>query len=273
MKRKDIYLSILILSILISAIGVAILYYYLFSHIIETLETVEGTWYILYIIMVRMVVLSVLSIYMFRVWFRQEKQYITDIPFLFALFFLILIYGKSLDILVNFTYFNLPKEQFFTLLKLRHFVVILNMLPLVFFSLEMILFALSLKEKYQKLSDESYRDKIRMLIIIIICVTESAVIILNRDITFTSVYVSLFVFPILIIIIWVFYFAHRNKRLSQINAKILIFGFGLYLISQFLRPMLHIQLGEIAYFIIIAEITDLIAFVIIFIGLRKKANY
>ena len=30
---------------------------------------------------------------------------------------------------------------------------------------------------------------------------------------------------------------------------------------------------KIAYFIIIAEIIDLTAFVIIFIGLRKKANY
>ncbi len=273
MKRKNTYLSVLIFSILVSTIGVAILYFYLFSHIIDTLETVDGMWYILYIIIFRIVVLSVLTIYMFRVWFRQEKQYLTDIPFLFALFFIILIYGKSLDILVNFTYFNLPKDQFFTLLKLRHFIVVLNMLPLVFFSLEMILYALSLKEKYQKLSDENYRDKIRKVIIIIICVSESAVIILNNNITISSVYIAIFVFPVLIIIIWVFYFAHRNKRLSQINAKILIYGFGLYLISQFLRPILHIQLGEIPYFIIIAEIVDLIAFIIIFIGLRKKANY
>ena len=273
MKCKNTYLSVLILSILMSAIGVAILYYYLFSSIIETLETVEGAWYTLYIIVVRMVVLSLLSIYMFRVWFKQEKQYLTDIPFLFALFFLILIFGKSLDILVNLTYFSLPKDQFFTLLKLRHFVVILNMVPLVFFSLEMILYALSLKDKYQKLSDEKYRDKIRKIIIIIISVIESAVIILNWDVTFSSIYISLFVFPALIIILWVFFFAYRNQRLSQINAKILIFGFGLYLISQFLRPFLHIQLGFIAYYIIIAEIIDLIAFVIIFIGLRKKANY
>ena len=88
MNLKNAYLSILILSIFISALGIAILYFFLFYHIIETLETVEGAWYTLYIIIVRMVVLSVLTIYMFRLWFKQEKQYLTDIPFLFALFFL-----------------------------------------------------------------------------------------------------------------------------------------------------------------------------------------
>ena len=102
---------------------------------------------------------------------------------------------------------------------------------------------------------------------------ESIVIILNRDIRFSSIIVSLVVFPVLIIVLWVFYFAYRNQRLSQINAKILILGFGLYLVSQFLRPLLHMQLGENVTFIILAEIIDLTAFIIMFIGLIKKANY
>ena len=91
--------------------------------------------------------------------------------------------------------------------------------------------------------------------------------------TIIGILLPLFVIPSLIIIVWLFQFAYRNKRLSQVNPLILTFGFSAYLISQIIRPLLQNLLGAGTTYIIIAEIIDLIIFIIIFIGFYLKANY
>ncbi len=77
----------------------------------------------------------------------------------------------------------------------------------------------------------------------------------------------------LIIITWMFYFAYKNQRLSQVHPLILSIGFGLYLVSQITRPLAQNLIGEIAAYIVLSEVIDLCIFIIIFIGFILNVKY
>lgn len=274
MNKKQVYKWSILISVFLSILGVLALYYLFSSEMRESLIQIEGAWFVLIIILIRICVLSGMTFYIFRQWFNQEQQYLSDIPFLFGLFFIVLTFGKALDILINFTYYTLDDaETFLILLKIRHFVIVLTLIPMLFLSIEMILFVRSLKETRENLKGEKYRDKIRIRIIILILVVEFIVVALYPNTTVAGIVMAIIIIPSLIAIVWMFYFAYKNRRLSQVHPLILSIGFGLYLISQIIRPLVQNIIGEIAMYIIISEIVDLIIFINIFIGFVMKVKY
>ncbi|MFX1410428.1 MAG: hypothetical protein ACFFA6_08745, partial [Promethearchaeota archaeon] len=93
-KRK-LYKYTLFSSVNLSVISVLILYYLNLALIIKAFSDYQGAFEVVLIISLRIVILSITAFYLFNKWFKQEAMYLSDIPFLLGLFFLILIFGKA----------------------------------------------------------------------------------------------------------------------------------------------------------------------------------
>lgn len=273
MIKKNLYMGIIFLLAVLGTIMITILYAINLSAIYEGYTQTEGIFEVVILILIRIFLLTGMTWSMFHKWYKQEDHYFADLPFLFGLFFFFLIFGKFLDLLFDLTFFTLEKDMVLFLLKIRFFVVILTLFPMIYLSIGMFLYNLSLKEKHEKLRVEKYRDKVRIRIIILIVLIEMIAIIMAPNTTIIGILLPIFVIPSLLIIVWLFQFAYRNKRLSQVNPLILTFGFSAYLVSQIIRPLLQNLVASAALYIILAELIDLIIFVIIFIGFYMKANY
>jgi len=217
--------------------------------------------------------LSGMAFYMFNRWFKQEKQYISDIPHLFGLFLLILTFGKVLDLFWDLTYFRFNEEFVLFLLRVRYFIIILTFIPLMYLSILMILYSMSLREHFKRLNNDNYRDKIAILILLIIVSIEMIAVIIAPDVFILGRILPFILIPSLVVITYIFFFAYKHQRLSQVHSLILAIGFLLYMISSIFRPVAQAIIGESAYYIILVEIVDLIVFIIIFFGLYLKADY
>ena len=272
-NNKGISLLLLLCGVVVGLIAVVLLYVFNWAIIIETYQTHEGTLGIVLAIGTRIIIVSLMAIYTFYSWFKQEKQYFSDMPFLFGVFFLLLIFGKMLDLFIDFSYFQLDSGLLLLVMKARYFIAIFDLLPMMFLSLYMILISLSVKERFNKLSNEKYLNKIRLRILVIVIAIEIIVNIFILSIENAPIIYPITILPSLIAIVWLFNFAWRNQRLSQVNTFILMIGFGLYLITSILRPLIQFIVGESPLFVITAESIDIIIFVIIFIGFYKKSNY
>ena len=273
MEKLNFYKIVISCSVILSTIGIVWLVFLFQSEIKESLITIEGAWIVLIVILIRIGILSGMTIYILNQWFKQEAQYLSDIPFLFGLFFLTLIFGKALDIIVNFTFYTLNNESFLLLLKLRHFVIIISLFPMMYLSIGIILYMRSLNENRKKLNDVKYRDKLRIRILIIILTIESIAVALYINTIMAGIVMAIIAILSLLIITWMFYFAYKNQRLSQVHPLILSIGFGLYLVSQIIRPLAQNIIGEIAAYIVLSEVIDLCIFIIIFIGFILKVKY
>ena len=273
MLKKKLYMVVNSLLEVLGTIMITILYAINMSAIYDGYTQTEGIFEVVILILIRIFLLAGMTWVMFRKWYKQEDHYFADLPFLFGLFFFFLIFGKFLDLLFDLTFFTLEKDMVLFLLKIRFFVVILTLFPMIYLSIGMFLYNLSLKEKHEKLRVEKHRDKVRIRIIILIVLIEMIAVIMAPNTTIIGILLPVFVIPSLIIIVWLFQFAYRNKRLSQVNPLILTFGFSAYLVSQIIRPLLQHLVASAALYIILAELIDLIIFIIIFIGFYIKANY
>ena len=180
-------------------------------------------------------------------------------------------YGKILELLVYLTYNYLESSAALNLLKFRYCFVILEYVPMLFLSFKMILYRYSLHQSSGKILMEKYRNKLSGIILMMILSVESIFLFIMPSVRMVAILLPFIVFPALIMIVWLFYFAHRNKALQQVNSLILIIGFLMWLITSITRPLLHNILGENVTYVILAEILELFfVILIVFIGLYKK---
>lgn len=272
MLKKQLYKCLIIAIIITGVISILTLFVIYTSEINQSLNNVEGAWIVLFIILFRIAILSGMTFYVFQKWFKQEAQYLSDLPSLFGFFFLFLIFGKFLDLLFDLTYFTLEDDGVLFILKIRFFIAVLTLFPMIFLSLGMLLYYLSLKNKYKKLNNEKYRNKVRSIIIVIITLIEIIAIILAPNTVIVGILLPCFVLPSLLTITWLFAFAHKNKALPQVNPLVLTLTFIAYLISQILRPLFQ-NIFDPALYIIISEIIDLVIFAFIFLGFYLKPHY
>jgi len=274
MTKKQRYKYFILMILMIAATFISTLFLIYSSKINKSLNTVEGAWLLMIIILMRISILSGMAFYMVRQWFNQEAQYLSDIPFLFGMFFLFLIFGKFLDLLSDLTYYTLVDEnEALFILKVRFFIAILTLFPMMYLSIGMILYYLSLKDKYKIYKDEKTRDNTRKIILGIITIIEILAVILIPDVKTVGILLPCLVLPSLITIVWLFAFAYRRKRLSQVHPLILAIGFGIYLISNISRPLAQAFFGETPAYAIFSEIVDLLIFLVIFTGLILKVKY
>jgi len=229
MKQKNQYKLILLFSILLGFILVFILYFLNLSIITQAYNEIHGMDLVVIIVLVRIVILFGSSMYMVYKWFSQEKQFLSDLPLLFALFFLLLTFGKMIDLFFNFTYRYFVESLNLLVIKIRFLIIIFTVLPLIYLSITMILFSLSLRDKFQKLKDENTRNKISLIIILLILIVESTAVIIIPDTPSISILLPAVVIPSLLVIVWLFAFSYKNQRLSQVNSLVLMIGFAAYL--------------------------------------------
>jgi hypothetical protein len=273
LRKKRVQLFIILISIVLGILAIILLYTFNWIHIVDSYITQEGSLGVVIIISLRIVFVSSMGLYTLYQWFKQEERFMSDMPFLFALFFILLVFGKALDLFVDFIFFQHDLELVLIVLKARYLIMIFDFLPMIYLSSEMILFSLSLRNRFKRLSDKKYQNKVRKRVLVALLLIEAITGILAPTVRILSMFYPIIVIPSLITIVWLFRFAYKNKRLSQVNTFILTVGFGMYLISQIIRPLIQFIIGESPLFLIIAESTDLLIFIIIFIGFSKKANY
>ncbi|MFX0028929.1 MAG: hypothetical protein ACFE8B_06955 [Candidatus Hermodarchaeota archaeon] len=265
---KRLYKRLLLSSIIIGIICMSCLYLFTLPLIIKAFADYEGTLQIVLIISARMFILSIISYYLFHKWFKQEAQYLSDIPFLLGMFFLILVFGKAIDLLWDLTFFTLSDNIVLLFLKFRFFIIIFEVAPLLYLGMEIIFFRL--EDRFSRLRDKHYMNSLRTRLIILIVSVESIVVILIPNFTLIGMVLPMILIPSLLGIVYIFYLAYRLNRLSVVKPKILTIGFFIYLISNIFRPIMQNILGESANYIIVVEFVDLIIFVVIFLGLYKK---
>ncbi|MFX1376916.1 MAG: hypothetical protein ACFFA0_14010 [Promethearchaeota archaeon] len=264
-----VYKIVVVLSVIVSIICIVCLYLFTSSLLITAFTDYDGAFQIVLIISARITILSITTYYLFKKWFQQEAQYLSDIPFLLGLFFLILIFGKLIDLHWDLTFFLYDDEIVLLYLKFRYLIIILEVAPLIFLGLEIIFFRL--EEKYKKLKDKKYMNNLRMKIMISIILIETITVMIVPNILILGMVLPFILIPSLIGIVYIFFLAYRLNRLSVVKPNILTIGFFLYLISNIFRPLMQNVLGENASYIIVVEFVDLIIFVVIFLGLYKKS--
>ncbi len=273
MKKSSSYKILFSLGSLIGFMLVFMLYFLNLPIIIQAYNDIQGMDLVVIIVLVRILILLGSSTYMFYKWFKQEKQFLSDLPILFAIFFLLLAFGKMVDLFFDFTYSYFTETLNLLVIKIRFFIIIFTVLSLIYLSITMILFSLSLRDKFQNLRDETSRNKTSLIIVIIVLVLESTAVIIVSDTPSISILLPAVVIPSLLVIVWLFAFSHKNQRLSQVNSFVLMIGFAAYLLSQILRPVFQRILGENTAYINLVEIIDLIIFGVIFLGFYMEAKY
>ncbi|MFX1377531.1 MAG: hypothetical protein ACFFA4_00410 [Promethearchaeota archaeon] len=273
MKKSNWYKLALSLGSLIGFILIFMLYFLNLPIIIQAYNEIQGMELVVIIVLVRILILLGSSMYMFYKWFKQETQFLSDLPFLFAIFFILLTFGKMIDLFFDFTYLYFTEPLNLFVIKIRYFIIIFTVLSLIYLSITMILFSLSLRDRFQNLRDESSRNKTSLLIVIIVVIVESTAVIIVPNTLSISFLLPAVVIPSLLVIVWLFAFSHKNKRLSQVNSLILMIGFAAYLLSQILRPVFQRVLGENTSYINVVEVIDLIIFGVIFLGFYMEASY
>ena len=156
MEKKNLYKVVLLLSGLLGSICVYIIYHLNISVINNALHEVHGVELVITIILIRITILLGNTVFLFSKWFKQEQQYLSDIPFLFAIFFLFLTFGKGIDLFSDLIYTYFKDSLNLLVIKLRFVIIVFTVFPLIYLSVTMILYSFSLKERFVKLKDKEY---------------------------------------------------------------------------------------------------------------------
>ena len=268
LSKKGQYKLTLFISVAFAIIGVVVLFLVNWSSIIQAFQSYDGASEVLLVISIRILILSITVFYLFHKWYKQEAQYLSDIPFLLGMFFLILIFGKVVDLLWDLTFFTFGDNVVLLFLKFRFFIIIFEVAPLIYLGMEIIFFRL--EDRFTKLKDKQYMNRLRKLLISVIIISESIAIILGPNFTIMGMILPIILIPSLLGIVYIFYMAYSLNRLTIVKPGILTISFFLYMLSNIFRPVMQNLLGETASYIIIVEIVDIIIFIIIFLGLYKK---
>lgn len=269
LSKKRLYKTVLFISLFISIICIFCLYLFSLPILIKAFTEYEGVLQGFLIISARILVLSIISYYLIHKWFQQETQYLSDIPFLLSLFFIILLFGKLIDLYGDLTFYLLDEIITLLYLKFRYIIIILEVTPLIFLGFEIIFFRL--EERYSRLKERRYMNNLRVKLILVIFTIELLTVIIVPNSITLGLVLPFILIPSLIGIVYIFYLAYRLNRLSVVKPKVLTIGFFLYLLSNIFRPLMQNIIGENATYIFVVEFVDLIIFIVIFLGLYKKA--
>ena len=126
--------------IIIGLVGISFLYILNLSMIIDSFyHYYPGSIAVVSIILIRIIILSFMTSNMFKKWFKAEKQFLDDIPFLFGMFFLGLIFGKFFDLFVDFSYYNNPAQSLL-ISKIRFILLSFYLIPMIYLCIGMLLF-------------------------------------------------------------------------------------------------------------------------------------
>ncbi len=217
-------------------------------------------------IIAREIVLIGLGSFLLFKWFKAEKRFITDLPFLMALTTFILVVAKAYDLYLYNFFGDYDFSLYFTedpniiwYGKIRWLIMMVNTVPLVGLLLSIWM--------------ADYKKKYFYLILITFISFWTIYIVLVPSFEYLKNVNAFLLLPVLILSIITFLFLYRNKRLPHVHSLIIAIAWIAYLISSILRPF-FLTIGEPPWGIAwISEILDLIIWSIATLGFVIKPKY
>ncbi len=268
-KKRTFLYSILIV-ILALIISFTMLFTFYWSVLVSPLAANEALLLGLVVIIIRILILGIMSFFLYHKWLKQEAIYTSDAYFLFGSFFGILSCGKIYDI---FYYLALISTTFDTefillLLKIRFFIIVVNVMPILYIGLEVIITFFNMYKN--KEMDKKQFNKLRLRIILIFILVLVLVISLASTTSFLSTILPFITLVMFLGIAIMFLFMYKNQRLSQANGLIIGIAFICFIASNLIRSvLLNIHL----YYSVLAELIDIGVTLLIFIGFVTKPKY
>jgi hypothetical protein len=202
--------------------------------------------------LIKFFVLTIMGIILFSRWYRSERRYYTDFPFLMSISVIFIAVGELMDVYVN------SGLGFYTLLlyQIRVAIVIIAMLP-VLYMIVLIWF-----------SEHIRAGKIFMLVFTIISLS---VVALMPTQDLTRLVGVLFLLVIMIPFIITFSWAWYLKRLPDVHSGLVVLGILLIMVGQFFKAIGGIM--GLYNWLWLAEIFDLIGFTVIVAGFIMRPGW
>lgn len=221
------------------------------------------------------------SYFLFKIWLVKDTRSYSDLPFIYGLFFFILIPGKLMDLII-FLNFRLYADFGFSYgfllntIKVRYFILIINVAPLFLSGIYLYIFRLNLKKLDFK--RERVSKRLTILFSLLYFPVFFIIVILLNDIYFFSYIGAIITFSSLSFVIWMFITIYKGKILPEINSLIISIGFVCYLIFNVLLPVYVNVIGQFSLegerlAGSILELGTFISMIIILLGFKKKAHY
>lgn len=221
------------------------------------------------------------SYFLFKIWLVKDTRSYSDLPFIYGLFFFILIPGKLMDLIIMLNFrlyadFGFSYGFLLNTIKVRYFILIINVVPLFLSGLYLYLFRLNLKKLDFK--RERVSKRLTILFSLLYFPVFFSIVILLNDIYFFSYIGAIITFSSLSFVIWMFITVYKGKILPEINSLIISIGFVCYLIFNVLLPVYVNVIGQFSLegerlAGSILELGTFISMIIILLGFKKKAHY
>ncbi len=217
-------------------------------------------------IIAREIVLIFLGFFLLNKWFKAEKRFYSDLPFLMALTTFILIVAKAYDLYLYNLFGNYDFEIYIATdpiliwyAKIRWRLILANTVPMV--GLLLSIWMADYDKKYLYLT-----------LIIFISSWTIYIFVVPTFGLIKDIHVFLLL-PIILLSIITYLFLYKYKRLPEIHSLIISIAWIAYLISSILRPFL-MTIGEPPWgFVWVSELMDLIIWCIMTLGFVIKPNY
>ncbi len=216
-------------------------------------------------IIARMAVLFSCGGYLFYKWIKAPRHYTFDLPFLMGVSFTALAVSKIFDIFLFQTFNsaapaieyveNYPGLEFATA---RFLFILVVAVPLLYANLRVWI---------------SERERARLTIVGAYAAVFVFLILQARTFAGLSALLPFIVLPVAALTIVTFLFAYATKRLPNVHGLLVGIGWVAYLVTNSLRSQL-LLIGESIFGLAsVAEILDMLAWLIIFAGLVIRPGY
>ena len=260
----------ILIVILALILSFTMLFTFYWSVLVITLAANEALLLGLVVIIGRILILGFMAFFLYRKWLKQEAIYTSDAYFLFGSFFGILSCGKIYDIFYNLALIStmFDAEFILFLIKIRYFIIVVNIMPILYIGLEAIITFFNLYRN--KEMDKKQFNNLRLRIILIFILVLVLVISLAPTPDFLSKILPFITLVIFLGIAIMFLFMYKNERLSQANGLIIGIAFICFIASNLLRAIL---LNTAIYYIVFVELIDIGITLLIFIGFVTKPKY
>ncbi|MFX0033129.1 MAG: hypothetical protein ACFE8V_10795 [Promethearchaeota archaeon] len=244
--------------------------YWIFWDTITNVIVVNNLLLGIFIYPIKITILAAMSLFLYRKWFKQNAIYITDAYFCFGSFFGIWVFGKIFDVLLNLLWLSGTFDTIrLFLMKIRYTVIVINILPILYIGLEALLVFIELRSKGKKTKSEA--NKIRysfmggyvVILLVLIWFANSVNLLVSL--------LPIATFIIYLLLMIMFFFMYRNKRLSQANSLIIGIAFLLLILSNIIRAIFTSSYES--WSIILTEIIDTIIIGVLFTGFITKPKY
>ena len=256
--------------ILALTIFFSVLYSMSWPTLITTIFSSEGLWIGVAAIICRILILGIMSFFLFRKWLRQEAIYFSDAYFLFGSFFGILACAKIYDLFFNLAIISgdFSPEFILLLAKSRFFIIIVNLIPILYIGLDAILIYINMN-KNKEMKKKQF-SKLRLRVMFGYALLTALVIILAQTLDFLNLVFPFITMLSFIAIAFMFLFMYKNKRLNQANGLIIGVAFICFIASNLIRTIL---VNANLSYSIFAELIDIGVNLFMFIGFISKPKY